>query len=93
MSTPRIADGDPNEDAGFGRRGVLALVLLACGQLILSVDYSVVYVALPSIERALHFSEQSVQWVVSAYALTFGGFLLLGGRAADLLKARPVIAR
>src|SRR5262249_8286416 len=52
------------------------------------LDVSIVNVALPSIERKLHFSQSDLQWVLSAYALTFGGFLLLGGRAADLLGRR-----
>jgi MFS family permease len=62
--------------------------LLAFSQTIIAVDYNIVYVALPSTGRALHFSEQNLQWVVSAYALLFGGCLLLGGRTADLLGRR-----
>jgi MFS family permease len=54
------------------------------------LDFSLVNVALPSMQRDLGFSEQHLQWVVSAYALTFGSFLLLGGRAADLLGRRRV---
>ena len=54
----------------------------------LVIDVSIVNVALPTIERDLHFNDSSLQWVASAYALTFGGFLLLGGRAADLLGRR-----
>jgi EmrB/QacA subfamily drug resistance transporter len=64
------------------------LALLAFAQLIIALDYNIVYVALPDIGQALHFSDQSLQWVVSAYAVTFGGFLLLGGRAADLAGRR-----
>src|ERR671939_371167 len=56
------------------------------------VDASIVNVALPSIRRDLHFSVQSLQWVLSAYLLTYGGFMLLGGRAADLLGRRRVLA-
>lgn len=55
------------------------------------LDISIVNVALPSIKEALNFSESSLQWVVTAYALTFGGFLLLGGRAADLFGRRKVL--
>jgi EmrB/QacA subfamily drug resistance transporter len=55
------------------------------------VDASIVNVALPSIRRDLHFSVQSLQWVLSAYLLTYGGFMLLGGRAADLLGRRRVL--
>src|SRR6476620_3967672 len=54
------------------------------------VDLSIVNVALPTIGRSLHFSESNLQWVVTAYGLTFGGFLLLGGRAADLLGRRLI---
>src|SRR2546423_7685866 len=54
------------------------------------LDVSIVNVALPSIGTALHFSRESLQWVITAYAITFGGFLLLGGRAADLLGRRRV---
>src|SRR5215210_452300 len=52
------------------------------------LDISIVNIALPSIEEALGFSEKHLQWVVSGYALTFGGFLLLAGRAADLFGRR-----
>src|SRR2546423_2405062 len=55
------------------------------------VDLTIVNVALPTIGRKLHFSETNLQWVVTAYALTFGGFLLLGGRAADLLGRRRIL--
>ncbi len=67
---------------------VLALACLA--QFMVVLDVSVVNVALPSIRSALHFSEQDLQWVVNAYTVTFAGFLLLGGRAADLLGRRRV---
>ena len=66
----------------------LALALLALSAFMIVVDVSIVNVALPSIKTHLHFSESSLQWVLSAYTLTFGGFLLLGGRAADLLGRR-----
>jgi len=52
------------------------------------VDLTIVNVSLPTIGRDLHFSATNLQWVATAYALTFGGFLLLGGRAADLLGRR-----
>ena len=54
-------------------------------------DTSIVNVALPSIQNSLHFSQQNLQWVASGYLLTYGGFLLLGGRAADLLGRRRVL--
>jgi EmrB/QacA subfamily drug resistance transporter len=69
---------------------ILALACLA--QFMVVLDVSVVNVALPAIRGALHFSEQDLQWVVNAYTVTFAGFLLLGGRAADLLGRRRVFA-
>jgi EmrB/QacA subfamily drug resistance transporter len=67
---------------------ILAVVATAFFMTIL--DVSIVNVALPSIARSLHFSQANLQWVITAYAITFGGFLLLGGRAADLLGRRIV---
>src|SRR3954469_16548308 len=67
-----------------------ALVLLAAGQFVVVLDASIVNVALPSIGDALDFSEENLPWVVNAYVIAFGGFLLLGGRAADLLGRRRV---
>ena len=72
------------------RRRWIALILLCAAQFVVVLDASIVNVALPSIGRALHFSEENLQWVVNAYVLVFGGFLLLGGRAADLLGRRRV---
>jgi EmrB/QacA subfamily drug resistance transporter len=72
------------------QRRWLALALLAMAQFVVVLDASIVNVALPSIGRGLHFSQDSLSWVVNAYVLTFGGFLLLGGRAADLLGRRIV---
>ena len=67
------------------------VLALLCGAFFMVIlDASIVFVALPSIGADLGFSEQGLQWVVSAYALTFGGLLLLGGRAADLLGRRRV---
>src|SRR3954467_11297175 len=66
----------------------LALLLLAMTQFVLVIDASIVNVALPSIGGALHFSQADLSWVVNAYTLTFGGFLLLGGRLADLVGRR-----
>jgi EmrB/QacA subfamily drug resistance transporter len=67
-----------------------ALILLCIAQFVVVLDASIVNVALPSIGSALHFSKENLSWVVNAYILTFGGFLLLGGRAADLLGRRRV---
>src|SRR5947199_10559448 len=71
-------------DAGDRRRWV-ALVVLCAGQLMIVLDATVVNVALPTIQRELHFSQASLAWVVNAYLLTFGGLLLLCGRLGDLL--------
>ena len=71
-----------------GRSKGLALLLLAATQFIVVLDASIVNVALPSIGADLHFSQENLSWVVNAYTLTFGGFLLLGGRLADLLGRR-----
>lgn len=68
----------------------IVMAVLAASQLIIAIDYNIVYVALPSIAADLGFTTSSVQWVVSAYALTFGGFLLLGGRLSDLLSKRAL---
>jgi len=66
----------------------LLLAVLAFGQLIISLDYNIVYVALPQIGQELGFSPQNLQWVISGYAVAFGGLLLLGGRACDLIGPR-----
>src|SRR5438046_7102271 len=68
-----------------------AFAVLAVSFFMTIVDLTIVNVALPTIGRELHFSETNLQWVVTAYGLTFGGFLLLGGRAADLLGRRRVL--
>jgi EmrB/QacA subfamily drug resistance transporter len=73
------------------RPHLTATLLLAClAQFMVILDVSVVNVALPAIRDGLKFSEANLQWVVNAYTVTFGGFLLLGGRAADLLGRRRV---
>ncbi len=68
-----------------------AFALLAISYFMTIVDLTIVNVSLPTIGRDLHFSQTSLQWVATAYALTFGGFLLLGGRAADLLGRRRIL--
>ena len=68
-----------------------AFALLAVSYFMTIIDLTIVNVSLPTIGRDLHFSETSLQWVVTAYSLTFGGFLLLGGRAADLLGRRRIL--
>jgi EmrB/QacA subfamily drug resistance transporter len=67
-----------------------ALILLCSAQFIVVLDASIVNVALPSIGEGLDFSEQNLPWIVNAYVIAFGGFLLLGGRAADLLGRRRI---
>ena len=67
-----------------------AFALLAVSFFMAIIDLTIVNVSLPTIGRDLHFSETGLQWVVTAYALTFGGFMLLGGRAADLLGRRRI---
>ncbi len=73
------------------RRGVAVLLLLSLVQFMDVLDASILNIALPSIKRDLDFSQQSLQWVVNGYILTYGGFLLLGGRMADLLGRRRVL--
>ena len=67
-----------------------ALALLCVTQFVVVLDIAIVNVALPSIQADLGFSQENLQWVISAYALVFGGFLLLGGRLADILGRRSV---
>src|SRR3954467_11749656 len=77
------------QETALDRRWI-ALGLLCVAQFVVVLDASIVNVALPSIGRALDFSQTNLPWVVNAYVLTFGGFLLLGGRMADLLGRRRV---
>jgi EmrB/QacA subfamily drug resistance transporter len=77
-------------DLSSPRARNLALALLAMTQFVVVIDASIVNVALPSIGRALDFSQNDLSWVVNSYTLTFGGFLLLGGRLADYLGRRRV---
>ncbi|MCW2989370.1 MAG: transporter [Solirubrobacterales bacterium] len=74
----------------FQEKRWLALVLLSAAQFVVVLDASIVNVALPTIGKALNFSQDNLSWIVNAYVLTFGGFLLLGGRTADLLGRRRV---
>ena len=73
------------------RRGIAILLLLSVVQFMDILDASILNIALPSIKTDLGFSQQSLQWVVNGYILTYGGFLLLGGRMADLLGRRSVL--
>src|SRR5262245_51117234 len=92
---PRIVTG-PGDVAAAGPQAQVepdprrwaALAVLGVAYLMVVLDVSIVNVALPSIESDLDFSPENLQWVVSAYSLTFGGFLLLGGRLGDILGRR-----
>src|SRR6476469_6202663 len=86
-TTRAAAPGGATAD---GPRPGLALLVLAAAQLMVLLDATIVNVALPHIQRALGFSGAGLEWVVNAYALTFGGLLLLGGRAGDLLGRRKM---
>ena len=95
MSAPQQTATRPRQGAvsvpAGGRRHLgLALVVIATAQLMVVLDATIVNVALPHIQRALGFSGTSLEWVVNAYAVTFGGLLLFGGRAGDLLARRRV---
>src|SRR6476619_4137006 len=70
------------------RRRWLALAVIVAAQFMVVLDVAIVNVALPSIKNDLGFSQESLQWVITAYAIMFGGVLLLGGRMADLLGRR-----
>src|SRR6184192_2965040 len=76
--------------AGADRRRWMALVVLCAGQLMIVLDVTVVNVALPTIQRELHFSQASLAWVVNAYLLTFGGLMLLAGRLGDIVGRKRI---
>src|SRR5689334_16452597 len=76
--------------AGGDRRRWLALVVVCLAQLMILLDTTIVNVALPSIQRDLHFSQNDLTWVVNAFLVTFGSFLLLAGRLGDLLGRKRV---
>ena len=82
-----VADSD-RKIAPLPRTLSLALIVIAVAQLMVVLDGTIVNIALPSIQRALKFSPTDLEWVINAYALTFGGLLLLGGRAGDLFGRR-----
>src|SRR3954470_19792202 len=69
-----------------------ALTVIGASYLMTILDISIVNVALPTIQKKLNFSPENLQWVITAYAITFGGFLLLGGRLADLRGRRRMFA-
>jgi EmrB/QacA subfamily drug resistance transporter len=90
---PRVVSLDraPEAPSLSSRRGVAILLLLSLVQFMDVLDASILNIALPSIKHDLGFSQQSLQWVINGYILTYGGFLLLGGRMADLLGRRSVL--
>ena len=90
-SVPVPTAGGPMTSTSLNINRWRAFALLAVAFFMTIVDLTIVNVSLPTIGRDLHFSATSLQWVVTAYALTFGGFMLLGGRAADLLGRRRIL--
>src|SRR5499426_1497218 len=85
-------DSAPAQEAqGWNRKAVATLALLSFAMLIVSLDQYIVVVALPSIGRALGYSAQTLQSVISAYAVASSGFLLFGGRVADVLGRRRML--
>src|SRR5215469_12857460 len=90
MSTTSLAERRPEADRDARRNLGLALVVIAAAQLMVVLDATIVNVALPHIQSALGFSGTGLEWVVTAYAVSFGGLMLLGGRAGDLLGRRRV---
>src|SRR6266536_4144568 len=89
-SMPQTIMRGPASDSGRRDRRGVALAIVLCAQLMIILDLTVVNIALPSIAHGLHFSAPSLSWVLIAYTLTFGGLLLLGGRAGDILDRRRV---
>ena len=87
--SPNVSDLDkPTTKLVAGikaHRSNLMLALLCAAQFMLILDLAIVNVALPSMQRTLGLSAENIQWVVGGYALTFGGFLMLGGRLADVV--------
>ena len=87
---PAGASWEPSPETTVMGPGQLALVLILAASFMVVLDFSIVNVALASIQRELGFTASSVQWVVTGYAITFGGLLVLGGRAADLFGRRRI---
>src|ERR1700683_1365167 len=81
----------PPAAAGGPRRAAFVISLICAAQFVLQLDFSVVNVALPTIQRELHMAPAELQWIVTGYALTFGSLLLAGGRLADLLGRRRLL--
>ena len=83
------ASTQPNENDRLHSRRWWILALVAVAQLMVVLDATIVNIALPSAQKALHFSDSDRQWIVTAYTLTFGGLLLVGGRIGDLFGRKP----
>ncbi|MER7673557.1 MFS transporter [Kitasatospora sp. NPDC096128] len=90
MATSRALATAPPATARRGQHPGIALTVIAATQLMVVLDITIVNIALPHIQRALSFSTTNLSWVINAYTLTFGGLLLLGGRAGDILGRRRV---
>src|SRR5947199_8725527 len=90
MSDQPTAISINGDAAASNRRRWAALVVLCVGQLMIVLDVTVVNVALPTIQRELHVSQNSLAWVVNAYLLTFGGLLLLAGRVGDIVGRKRI---
>jgi MFS family permease len=90
MTVLETARPRPRGAARRGHHPALALTIIAASQLMVVLDATIVNIALPQMQQALGFSTTSLSWVLNAYTLTFGGLLLLGGRAGDILGRRRV---
>src|SRR5690242_3796401 len=88
LPAPATTKAAPAAPAAPPRRQPLQLALILVAAFMVVLDFSIVNVALPSIERELQMPADAVQWIVTGYAISFGGLLILGGRAADLLGRR-----
>src|SRR6204780_3495369 len=84
-----VGDQAPRAQRAHG--AALAMTLVCAAQFVLQLDFSIVNVALPTIERDLQMAPAQLQWIVTGYALTFGSLLLAGGRLADLLGRRRLL--
>src|SRR5256885_9399669 len=91
MWTIKTKEAEPVSEITDTRRRWLALYVLCLASLMIVLDVTIVGVALPSIRTDLKFSETSLAWVVNGYLLTYGGFLLLGGRLGDLFGHRRLV--
>src|ERR1044072_4207423 len=90
MSTEIVAQPVDDRQESIDSKRWWGLAVIVAAQFMVVLDVAIVNVALPSIKTDLHFSETSLQWVITAYSIFFGGVLLLGGRLADLLGRRRV---